>query len=76
MTWPSWRTVLPILQAALAVCLWLYIPVQERKEILQLQGLPTEHPFRNHPWRLKSECIYSRLSVGECCTHLIFRRTC
>jgi hypothetical protein len=41
-----WKSVLPIVQLVFAITLWLYIPVQYRKEILQARHEPTDHPFR------------------------------
>jgi len=43
---PRWKFLLPVSQSVLAVALWLYIPVQYTKELLQLAGMPSEHPFR------------------------------
>jgi hypothetical protein len=37
---------LPLIQVMVGLSLWLYMPVQFRKEILELQHRPTEHPFR------------------------------
>jgi hypothetical protein len=42
----AWKFLLPILQSALAIALWLYIPVQYRKEALEWAHMPSDHPFR------------------------------
>ena len=41
-----WKFLLPIFQSGLAIALWLYIPVQYRKEVLRLLHKPADHPFR------------------------------
>jgi hypothetical protein len=41
-----WKSLLPTMQLVFAIALWLYIPVQYRKELLQANHEPTEHPFR------------------------------
>ena len=43
-----WKFLLPVIQSALAIALWLYIPVQYRKEVLRLIHKPADHPFRFH----------------------------
>jgi len=41
-----WKVLLPLFQLALVIPLWLYIPLQYRKEVLEMEQLPTDHPFR------------------------------
>jgi hypothetical protein len=41
-----WKVLLPAFQTVLAIALWLYAPVQYRKEVLEWSHLPSEHPFR------------------------------
>ena len=43
-----WKFLLPVFQSALAIALWLYTPVQYRKEVLRLTHRPSDHPFRFH----------------------------
>jgi hypothetical protein len=44
----KWKFLLPVFQSALAIALWLYAPVQYRKELLDWSHLPSDHPFRFH----------------------------
>jgi hypothetical protein len=41
-----YKYLLPVLQSLLAIALWLYIPVQYRKELLEWYHQPSDHPFR------------------------------
>jgi hypothetical protein len=41
-----WKFLLPVFQSVLAIALWLYIPVQYRKEVLHLLHKPADYPFR------------------------------
>lgn len=42
----GWKLLLPMFQSLLAIGLWLYAPVQYRKELLDLTHRPADHPFR------------------------------
>jgi len=41
-----WKLLLPAVQSMAAIALWLYTPVQYKKERLLLMHRPAEHPFR------------------------------